>query len=219
MNENTKNLIKSNKSYIIFLFIFFALRWSFADQTRVPTGSMEPTIAIGDHIFINKLAYDFKIPYTQVKVHRFSDPKPGDIVVFRPPHDPKTVYVKRLIAVPGDHVEVKNGFLKVNNVSLGKNIPSELFSYQFDYQERLNGKEYTVHRDLTQLRPEELNFIVPKDKYFFVGDNRDNSSDSRTWGFADRSQIIARAERVFFSLDLRNYIPKLNIFRTGKKLT
>lgn len=219
MNTKIKDLIKNNKGYLLFLFIFFALRWSFADQTRVPTGSMIPTIAIGDHIFINKLAYDFKIPFTQLKVHKFNDPKPGDIVVFRPPHDPKTVFVKRLIAVPGDHVEIKDGFLKINGVNLSQNIPEKIFTPEFNYKETLNGHEYTVHRDFSHLRPEELDFIVPQDKYFFVGDNRDNSADSRMWGFVDRSQVIAKAERVFFSLDLRNYIPKLNIFRTGKKLT
>lgn len=219
MKTKLKQLFDSNKGTLLFLLIFFAIRWSFADQTRVPTGSMIPTIAIGDHIFINKLAYDFKIPFTQLKVLKFNDPKPGDIVVFRPPHEPKTVFVKRLIAVPGDQVEVKNGFLKINGKDLAQNAPAELTSYEFSYQENLNGHEYTVNRDLTHTRPEELNFTVPKDKYFFVGDNRDNSADSRMWGLVDRSQVIAKAERVFFSLDLRNYIPKLNIFRTGKKLT
>lgn len=219
MKTKLKKMFKTNKGTLLFLFILFALRWSFADQTRVPTGSMIPTIAIGDHIFINKLAYDFKIPFTQLKVLKFNDPRPGDIVVFRPPHEPKTVFVKRLIAVPGDHVEIKNGFLKINGKDLALNAPSVLTKYEFSYQESLNGHEYTVNRDLTHTRPEDLNFTVPQDKYFFVGDNRDNSADSRMWGFVDRSQVIARAERVFFSLDLRNYVPKLNIFRTGKKLT
>jgi signal peptidase I len=212
-----KSFYKSNKNYICFLLIFFAFRWSFADHTRVPTGSMEPTIAVGDHLIINKLAYDFKIPFTQFKVLKIDNPEAGDIITFTPPHDPKTTYVKRLIAGPGDKVEVKDGFVKVNGKSL---IQEKLEITQpiFSYQESLNGHTYTVARDLLQARPQELSLIVPKDKYFFMGDNRDNSLDSRAWGFVDRSQILAKAERVLFSVRLKNYLPSVNLMRTLKVL-
>ena len=199
------------------MLIFFAFRWSFADHTRVPTGSMEPTIAVGDHLVINKLAYDFKIPFTQFKVLKIADPEAGDIVTFTPPHDPKTTYVKRLIAGPGDKVEVKDGFVILNGKSLVKerlDINQPIFSYK----ESLNGHTYTVDRNLIQARPEHFSVVVPKDKYFFMGDNRDNSLDSRIWGFVDRSQILAKAERVLFSVRLENYLPKLNLNRTLKAL-
>ena len=199
------------------MLVFFAFRWSFADHTRVPTGSMEPTIAVGDHLVINKLAYDFKIPFTQFKVLKIADPEAGDIVTFTPPHDPKTTYVKRLIAGPGDKVEVKDGFLRVNGKSLVKET-LEINQPVFNYQESLNGLTYTVARDLLRARPQELSVVVPKDKYFFMGDNRDNSLDSRAWGFVDRSQILAKAERVLFSVRLENYLPKLNLNRTLKLL-
>lgn len=199
------------------MLVFFAFRWSFADHTRVPTGSMEPAIAVGDHLIINKLAYDFKIPFTPFKVLKIADPKAGDIITFTPPHDPKTTYVKRLIAGPGDKVEVKDGFVMLNGKSLAKE-KIEINQPIFSYQESLNGHTYTVARDLLQARPQQLSVIVPKDKYFFMGDNRDNSLDSRAWGFVDRSQILAKAERVLFSVRLENYLPKLNLNRTLKLL-
>lgn len=212
-----KAFYASNKQTILFLVLLFAFRWSFADHTRVPSGSMEPSIAIGDHLLLNKMAYDLRFPFTSFRVTKISDPKPGDIITFTPPHDPKTVYVKRLIAGPGDKVEVKNGFVKINGQPL-ETQPLEIATSAFSYQEFLNGHTFSVQRDLKLARPQMLNLIVPEGKYFFMGDNRDNSLDSRAWGFVDRSQILAKAHRVLFSVRFKNLIPSFNISRFMKAL-
>src|SRR4051812_37331527 len=106
-----KAFMKKHLSFIIFALMMVAVRWSFADQYRVPTGSMEPTIHIGDHVFINKMAYSVKIPFTNIHALPISEPQRGDIVVFESVEDPSMNLIKRLIAVPGDHVIVRNGFI------------------------------------------------------------------------------------------------------------
>lgn len=217
MNESVKNFYHAHKVWFLTLFILFAFRWSFADQTRVPTGSMEPTIAVGDHLLINQMAYDLRIPFTQIKVLKTGDPQPGEIITFKPPHGPKTTYVKRLIAGPGDRVEVKNGFIKVNGQPLIQQS-FKISNPEFVYQEVLNGHKCFVQRNPNFARPQEMNIIVPKNKYFFMGDNRDNSLDSRAWGYVDRSQIRARAHRVLISATFKNFIPRLDILRTLKSL-
>lgn len=212
------NYLKNNKGTFLFLLLFFAVRWSFADHTRVPTGSMEPTIAVGDHLFINKIAYDFKIPFTQYKIIKQQDPIPGEIIVFRPPHEPKMLYVKRLIAQPGDYVEIHDGFIRINGRNLKIDNSINITNPIFHYQENLNGHVYTVNRDLSLLRSHDLKFTVPANKYFFVGDNRDNSLDSRSWGFVDRSALVGKATTVLFSVKLQNYLPAFKLNRTFKEL-
>ncbi|HWU42713.1 MAG TPA: signal peptidase I, partial [Bdellovibrio sp.] len=108
-----KKILNKNKGFLCGIFILLAMRWSFADQYRVPTGSMEPTIHVGDHIGTNKMAYDLKIPFTEKSLIKTGDPQRGDIVVFIWPGDEKTVFVKRLIGLPGDHLQISDGFVTI----------------------------------------------------------------------------------------------------------
>ena len=160
-----------NKQFLVVIVILFAVRWSFADHYRVPSESMMPTIEIGDHIAVNKTAYSIKVPFSNIEVFRTGEVERGDIIVFIPPHDPSTNYVKRVVGLPGDSVLVDG--------------------------------EYRV---------------VPKDKYYVLGDNRSASLDSRYWGFVDREQIKGRASHVLFSAKLDQGLPVLQWRRTLSRL-
>ena len=107
-------VLLENKGFILFLLFFFSIRWSIADHYRVPSGSMLPTIEIGDHVLVNKMAFDIKIPFTDYVVAENEKPKRGDIIVFKYPKDPSINYVKRLIGLPGDYIEIVDGFIKIN---------------------------------------------------------------------------------------------------------
>ena len=128
------------------------MRWSFADHYRVPTGSMLPTVHIGDHVLVNKMAYDLKLPFTDIVLKEMGEPKRGEIIVFKYPKDPSLNYVKRLIAIPGDRVEIYNGFVKVNG-KITLETPAALrdnmdklanLNSKFAYREILGDKKYSV---------------------------------------------------------------------------
>lgn len=208
------------------MLVFFAMRWSLADQYRVPTGSMQPTIEIGDHVLVDKMAYNLKLPFTNITIAEMGKPMAGDIIVFKYPKDPTVNYVKRLIAVPGDHVKIVDGFVKVNGQITLKDALSFASHFgklsriapPFTYAEEIQGRQFTVQRLPNQSWPHHFNFIVPKDQYFFMGDNRDNSADSRIWGFVSKDLVVGRVHRVAFSVAFDELIPKVNFARFGKKL-
>lgn len=218
-------LIK-NKGFIVFVLMIISIRWCFADQYRVPTGSMLPTIHIGDHVFVNKMAYDLKLPFTDFVVKKISDPKRGDIVTFKYPVDPSINYLKRLIAVPGDRVETYDGLVKVNgNITLAE--PNDMnvilnalnnSSKIFYYKEAIGKVNFVVKRTPINNRPQKLSFTVPKEMYFVMGDNRDNSADSRYWGFVPRENFKGKITNVTMSVAFENFIPKIDFMRFGKSL-
>jgi len=216
----------NNKGFAVVLVLLFAMRWSFADHYRVPTGSMIPTIAIGDHVFVNKMAYDLKLPFTDIVLTETGSPQRGDIIVFKYPKDPSINYVKRLIALPGDKVEILNGFIKINGKltlkltsTLEKNLKRLSGNEKvFNYKESIGEKEFTVQRLPHNNRNHQLAFTIPKNQFFFMGDNRDNSADSRHWGFVSRDKLKGKAKNVSISLAFDGLMPKVNIFRFGKEL-
>jgi len=238
------NWIKKNTNFLIFVVVLFAVRWSIIDHYRVPTGSMIPTISIGDHIIVNKMAYKFKIPYTEIVVKEFKKPKPGDIVVFQYPKNPSIRYVKRLVAGPGDKIEIVDGMIKVNGQSpfdgemtsqilsqllnddptLAKEVQDKFLQEKGNilYREKMDDKTYFVQRLPLYLRREYKVIEVPEERYFFMGDNRDNSSDSRSWGFVPEEYIVGQAKRVFFSIRFMNeenkFRPSIDIWRFGKNI-
>ncbi|MBF0206622.1 MAG: signal peptidase I [Oligoflexia bacterium] len=218
--------IYDNRGTILFIVLLFSMRWSFADHYRVPSGSMIPTIHIGDHLLVNKAAYDIKFPFTDIVLSKTGSPQRGEIIVFKYPKDPSVNYVKRLIGLPGDTVEVLNGFLKINgNITL---VNSEHFqnnlerlyneTAEFNYKEKIEGREFQIQRIPNMSREHHMKFVIPKDQYFFMGDNRDNSRDSRFWGFVPREYLKGRVANVTFSVVFDGIIPIVDLSRSGKKL-
>ena len=169
---------KRNASFFAALSLIFIVRGTFADQNVVPSGSMLPTIHIGDHILVDKTAYDLRLPYTGIRLFANHDPKRGDIIVFFNPQNDVRM-VKRLVGLPGDHIHIENGIATVNGVTESQ-----------EHIQRIPSLE----------REESLDYAVPEDHYFAMGDNRDNSFDSRGWGFIPRANIQGKAVGVIYNL-------------------
>ena len=204
---------RANGAFLAFVLMMVSVRATLANQYLVPTGSMEPTIAVGDRIFVNRVAYDLKVPFAHRALAQFSEPERGDIVVFDSVTEPSMVLVKRLIGLPGDEIDVIDGCLLINDekVSFPEEISEEVNGKRF-YPEQLGNHGFRVQRIMSaraRIRPLRQHFIVPKGHYFFMGDNRDNSNDSRFWGFVPRSHLIGRAERVLYSLDMSKPITEM----------
>jgi signal peptidase I len=200
---------------VVMALVVFSCRSVLADWYVVPSGSMLPTIQLGDRIFVNKLAYDLRVPFTSISLARLGEPKRGDIVVFVYPVDNRTDYVKRLVGLPGDRVEIRNNILYVNDEAMTRwAVGPETLPPQSDlepgeqlFRERLGDVEHFVlERRVDSFRLSELQTadeptleVVPDDMYLMMGDNRDNSSDSRVWGFVPRKNLRGRALRVVLS--------------------
>ena len=197
-------------SIVTAVIIATSFKSAVADLNDVPTGSMKPTIMEGDRLLINKLAYDLKIPYTTMHLARWGDPKRGDIVVFYSPKNGKRL-IKRVIGLPGDEVAMRNNELFINGNALeyetiDPNLTDQDMLVQASRHLLLteNLDEATHAVMLTPSRPSMHSFgpiTVPQEKYFMMGDNRDNSSDSRFFGFVDRRRIVGRAISVVISRD------------------
>jgi len=213
------------KPFLMVLIVVGSLRSAVADWNDVPTGSMRPTILEGERIFVNKLAYDLKVPFTRMRVAKWGAPDRGDVVVLYSPADGKRL-VKRVIGIPGDVLELRNNHLLVNG---------EAAEYQpFDVEDRaalgLGGEpEEDVEWETvdsvthpvtwTPFQPSRRYYgplRVPDGKYYVMGDNRDNSRDSRWFGVVDRELIVGRATAVVVSFDPeRSYAPRWDRFFLG----
>ena len=217
-----KKLIAANKGFLFFMFGMLMFRTAIADWYGVPSSSMYPTMMIGDRIVSDRLAYDFKVPFTDVIVKHIADPKRGDIVTFTSPEDGIRL-VKRLIAVPGDVVEMRGEQLLINGVAALYSPAAGAIAARLtpDYQ----GKQLVMNEQLLGAqrpiivmpeRPAMRSFgpvKVPEGEYLMLGDNRDNSKDSRYIGFVKRELITGQVKRVVFSLDYdQYYLPRVERF-------
>jgi signal peptidase I len=211
-------------SIFIALIIATSFKSAIADWYIVPTGSMKPTIVEGDRVFVNKLAYDLKVPYSTWHIAEWDVPQRGAIVVFPSPVD-GTRLIKRIVGIPGDTVEMKKDRLIINGKKVvydpidqlnSKSLPFSRSSTPYDYIENLRGVQHPVRfipqrRAMRSFGP----VTVPEGKYFMMGDNRDNSADSRYFGFVDRSLIVGQAKYIVISLDINNhYQPRWKRFFT-----
>jgi signal peptidase I len=221
-----KFLLKSWKecrtTIFIIVFVVIPVKSSLADWNWVPTGSMNPTILDGDLIYVNKVAYDLRVPLTMHRLAKWSDPQRGDIVIFFSPED-GTRLVKRVIGQPGDTIEMRHNVLYLNAEPIAyTRVDSE---YKDDLPRNLRNKSIIAIEDLDGFThpvmsvpsiPATRSFgpvTVPDDHYFVMGDNRDNSRDSRFFGFVDRNQIVGQAKGVIGSFDITDkYQPRLDRF-------
>lgn len=205
MNKIILNTLKENRLFIIVVFLMIAFRSSFADWNTVPTGSMKPTILEGDRIWVNKLAYDLNVPFTHISIKKFGDPERGDIVVFDSAKAEKRL-VKRVIAIPGDTISMTRNSIFLNGKPLNYKIVSRHLN-NIIVEETLTQSAHKIRLELPfQNRYDSFNPItIPKKAYLVLGDNRNNSADSRFIGFIPRKEIIGRARHIVMSLDYENY--------------
>ena len=195
--------------FLAMLLVVSSLRSALADWNDVPTGSMKPTIEEGDRVVVNKLAYDLKVPFTTLEVFKWADPQRGDIVVLFSPVD-GTRLVKRVVGVPGDSIEMRDNQLFVNGrAAQWREIATQEDSEQGSsvvVEENLAGRTHRVM--FTPQMPAVRSFspvVVPRGRYFVMGDNRDNSNDSRFIGLIARRRIVGKATAVAFSFDRAHY--------------
>lgn len=185
-------------------------RSSLADWYEVPSGSMLPTILEGDRIFVNKLAYNLRVPFTKIEVVSLGELKRGDIVVFLYPVDGVTDYVKRLVGLPGDEISVIDDILYINGKPMPRrparptDLPPgvELEPGRQVFVEDLMGVEHLVY-ETNSYQPKQDSWVVQENAFFAMGDNRDNSSDSRVWGNVPMEFLKGRAVRVVLSIEKR----------------
>ena len=214
---NKQKVFQELRVFIVMILVVSSLRSALADWNDVPTGSMKPTIEVGDRVVVNKLAYDLKVPFTTIELMKWADPKRGDIVVLFSPVD-GTRLVKRVVALPGDTVAMSDNQLLINGKAAqwSAMVPAEDAEQGLTLvtNETMFGRRHLMM--LTPHVPAVRSFgpvTVPAGQYFVLGDNRDNSNDSRFIGFISRRQIVGRAMAVAFSLDRSHYFtPRMDRF-------
>ncbi len=215
---------KEIRPLLLLALVVFAIRSSFADWNDVPTGSMNPTILEGDRVYVNKLAYDLKIPFTTRHLAEWGDPQRGDIVVFFSPYDGQRL-VKRVIGLPGDLLELRDNVLILNGSpvayeplpeeKLAELSPADRANRSFATED-LPGQTHVVAAiPFINSRRTFGPYRVPQDQYFVMGDNRDNSFDSRYWGTVERKRIVGRATAVALSFDRHFWSPRFHRFFTS----
>ncbi len=235
---------------VIAVTIALAIRQFVVEPFRIPSGSMFPTLLIGDHLFVNKLAYGSKIPFTDLRLPSFGEPKRGDVVVFEvarprnpmggrdikpvdlaPENAPTEDFVKRLVGLPGDRISWRGGEVYINDVPLEVTITDEKFvddsGHAFDLRwEELGECRHAILDDQRPRRTRETRldrgtWVVEPGRYFMMGDNRDNSNDSRGWGTVRLEELKGPAFILYWSWDVNgnmlSFFNPVNWFNAEKR--
>ncbi len=178
------------EAIVFALVLALIIKTFFIQAFKIPSGSMIPTLLRGDQILVNKFIYGTRVPLSDVKFLELREPRRGDLVVFEYPEDRRIHYIKRLIGVPGDTIEIVNKVVFVNGV---KYVVKDA---QFEDPEMLPSS--------VSVRDNFGPVVVPPHSYFMMGDNRDNSRDSRFWGFVDSSEMVGNAVVIYWSWDIES---------------
>lgn len=186
-------LVDLSRSFFPVLAIVLVLRSFLVEPFQIPSGSMLPTLEVGDFILVNKFSYGLRLPVAGTKIVEIDDPQRGDVVVFRYPKDGQTNYIKRVVGVPGDTVRYENQQLFINGERVETQLVARLPPVEV-YDETLDGVEHRILITLGRTGPKgEGEWIIGEDEYFVMGDNRDNSNDSRFWGVVPDEMIVGKA--------------------------
>jgi signal peptidase I len=222
--HDTRRLWREWRGFLLFVVVMVLFRSAVADWNQVPTGSMKPSILVGDRIVVDKLAYDLRIPFTLWHVAHWADPQRGDVVTFPSPVD-ETLYVKRVIGLPGDTVELRKNRLIINGEAARYTEldAAEIVSLQVDHPEKYRflreqigtmSHVIMLRRDYPESSYQSFGpTTVPARHYLMLGDNRDDSRDFREIGWVGRERILGRAHAIAFSFDSdHHYAPRLDRF-------
>lgn len=207
-------LVEYGKSFFPVLAIVLVLRSFLVEPFQIPSGSMKPTLEVGDFILVNKFAYGIRLPVIDTKVIEVDNPQRGDVMVFRYPSDPSINYIKRVVGLPGDRIEYTQGKrLLINGEPVAEKLlgeePGSLGSVTL-YQEHLGQIEHVIRKEMSRMRRDPGGqWVVPQGHYFMMGDNRDNSNDSRfwrdrnipqeLWGMVPDDHIVGKAFAIWMS--------------------
>jgi signal peptidase I len=230
-------VVEYSKSFFPVLLAVLILRGFLYEPFRIPSGSMMPTLLVGDFILVNKFDYGLRLPVTHTKITPGDKPERGDVAVFRFPEDESLDYIKRVIGLPGDHISYYNRRLSIN----GSPVETE---YQYDYEglgessdlminqgcdstkaecrvftETLDQVEYTMMTNADVRYSADGELFVPAGHYFVMGDNRDHSNDSRFWGFVPEENLVGKAVMIWMHWDWRTGGTGLDFSRSGTRIS
>lgn len=212
--EREPALVEYAKSFFPVLFVVLVLRSFLVEPFQIPSGSMIPTLKVGDFILVNKFTYGIRLPVTNTKVIDINQPERGDVMVFFPPHRPDTYFIKRVVGLPGDDIRYINNVLYVNGERQPQRLLASLPAANPQYQlmkEALDGEEHDIRKHIV---PGPLSrqgrWSVPEGHYFMMGDNRDDSSDSREWGPVAETAIVGKAFAVWMHWDSLFSLPSFS---------
>lgn len=213
-------LVEYSKSFFPVLLLVFVLRSFIAEPFQIPSGSMEPTLEIGDFILVNKFTYGIRLPVINKKIIDINDPERGDVMVFFPPHMPDTYFIKRVIGLPGDEIKYVNHVLYINGEKIEENLQALLpvgNPFYRQVTETIGDKTFSTKKNQV---PGVLSgtpnirfagsWTVPEGFYFMMGDNRDNSADSREWGFVSEDAIVGKAFAVWMHWERLLSVPSFH---------
>jgi len=206
------------------ILLALTLRWGLAESYAIPSGSMLPSLLIHDHIFVNKIVYGIRVPFSKMWLVKFKQPERGEVIVFKDPRDNDTFLIKRLIGLPGDKLEYHENQLFINGQQVEATEPvsskdfdlvpnEDLEGQKSDHihlNEHISGHDHSVLHLKFSADRDQSEIVIPPDTMFMMGDHRDNSADSRFWGPAPMENILGRASFVWMSCT--DPLPLVNVF-------
>ncbi len=205
-------LVEYSRSFFPVLFVVFVLRSFLVEPFQIPSSSMVPTLEVGDYILVNKFTYGIRLPVVRTKVFDINEPRRGDVMVFFPPHMNDTYYIKRVIGLPGDSISYRNKRLFVNGDPVAIEslaVVPQGHARMAVTLETLGNEPHLMQDD--QMRPgRDFTLTVDPGHYFMMGDNRDNSSDSRVWGQVPERDIVGKAFAIWMHWDSLFSIPSFS---------
>ena len=230
-------VIEYSRAFFPVLIAVLVLRAFLFEPFRIPSGSMMPTLLVGDFILVNKFTYGLRLPVWQTRITEGNRPKRGDVVVFRYPKDESQDYIKRVVGLPGDHVAIYNQRLSINGKLLDIE-PDRIYEGLGDlnkmqyangcdraaancqvYIEKLGQAEYTIMTNPGSTFGVNGELFIPEGEYFVMGDNRNHSNDSRIWGNVPEENLVGKAVMIWMHWDWRKDGTGLNLSRVGGKIS
>lgn len=197
-------LVDYARSFFPVLLVVLLLRSFLVEPFQIPSGSMRPTLEVGDFILVNKFTYGLRLPVVHTEVVDFGEPERGDVMVFRFPGEPSVNFIKRVVGLPGDRIRYEDKQLYVNGQPVPKTLVDaspESAPGEQRFEELMGKRTHAIYNNPRDPGPQVRELVVPDGHYFMVGDNRDHSNDSRYWGFVPESNIVGKAFAVWMHWD------------------